>query len=390
MRKRSVAVFLCAVIVVAFGAYLLTVNQSSPTQAKIGIFYYVWYDTTSPESWNKTKIVDTPVLGDYDSCNSTVIKHHLGLIQNLSIDFVIISWWGFYDDYGKFTDNATKQLFQTAQSINSTLKFAIMVEPFPLNSSSYDYNGIYNHIYENFVKPYSPFYYNDSKPVICFFNNQNLTDNGSIPVDERFNTILVGQQNYTQWIYMDLNPYDYRDLGQNQISVTPRYDESNLSDRPGHVVVDSDLTQGVYDREWKNAIQLFRNGSVNTILISTWNEFPERTAIEPHHDATAVNQSTDFLYGKTKYYIAQIRHPTSPSLLPIYLFVGITVTSIVIAITINQFYIAKKTTSEFKTNLKNKKEKKGWVFSRAFRPYRPCLPYHPFLLVASGAFCRRL
>jgi hypothetical protein len=175
--------------------------------------------------------------------------------------------------------------------------------------------------------------------VICFFNNQNLTDNGSIPVDERFNTILVGQQNYTQWIYMDLNPYDYRDLGQNQISVTPRYDESNLSDRPGHVVVDSDLTQGVYDREWKNAIQLFRNGSVNTILISTWNEFPERTAIEPHHDATAVNQSTDFLYDKTKYYIAQIRHPTSPSLLPIYLFVGITVTSIVIAITINQFYI---------------------------------------------------
>lgn len=120
-------------------------------------------------------------------------------MQDLGIDFVIISWWGFYNDYGKFIDNATKQVFETAQSINSTLKFAIMVEPFSINNSTYNYSEIYNHIYENFVEPYSSFFYNDSKPVICFFNNQNLTDNGTIPLDERFNTITVGQQNYTQW-----------------------------------------------------------------------------------------------------------------------------------------------------------------------------------------------
>jgi hypothetical protein len=181
MRKRIIAILLCAVIVVAFGAYLLFPPSLSPSRPKIGIFYYLWYDTTSPESWNKTKIVDTPVLGDYDSCNSTVISQHLRWIQDLNIDFIIISWWGNYDDYGKYTDNATKQVFETAQNISSNLKFAIMVEPFNKTGNSYDYNGIYNHIYDNFVEPYSSLYYNDSKPVICFFNNQNLTDNGAIP-----------------------------------------------------------------------------------------------------------------------------------------------------------------------------------------------------------------
>jgi hypothetical protein len=342
MRKWIVAVFLCTVIVVAFGVYLIQPTRN-PASPKIGIFYYVWYDTTSPEAWNKTKIVDTPVLGYYDSCNSTVTSQHLNWIQDLNIDFVIISWWGTYDNYGKYTDKAIKQVFETAQRINSTLKFAVMVEPFPLNSSSYDYNGIYNHIYDNFVKPYSSFYHNDSKPVICFFNDPDhfpsLTDNGIIPLDERFNTVLVGQQPYTQWIYTDLNPYDYREHGQNQTSATPRYDESHLN-RTGNATVDIYLNQSVYDREWENATKLWKDDKIDTILISTWNEYPERTEIEPHYDATAINQSTCFLYDKTKDYITQIHNTTSPqSLLPMCLFVGITVTSIAIAITINQFYI---------------------------------------------------
>lgn len=349
MRKRIAAVFLCAVIVVAFGAYLLFPPSLSPSRPKIGIFYYVWYNPEWTVSWDTAKIVDKPVLGYYNSCDPTVIKQHLVWMQNLGIDFVIISWWGFYDDYGRFTDNAAKQVFETAQSINSTLKFAIMVEPFSTSSSSYDYNGIYNHIYENFVKPYPSFYYNGSKPVICFFNNQNLTDNGAIPLDGRFNTVLVGQQSYTQWIYTDLNPYDrfwlrstimFLEHRQYQISVTPRYDESHISGRTGNATVDIYLNESVYDREWENAIQLWKDGRIDTILISTWNEFPERTAIEPHYDATAANQSKSFLYDKTKYYINSIHNTTSsPSLLPMYLYLGITITSIIIAVSITQFYI---------------------------------------------------
>ena len=339
MGKGIVAVFLCAVIIVAFGAYLLftpTLSQSTP---KIGIFYYVWYNPDWPFSWDPAKIVDSPVLGYYNSFDPTIIRQHLIWMQDLGIDFVIISWWGFYDDYGKFTDNATKQVFETAKSINSTLKFAVIVEPFNKTGNSYDYNGIYNHIYDNFVAPYpSLYYYNGSKPAICFFNNQSLTDNGTIPRDERFNTILVGQQNYTQWIYTDLNYKDYpAHEPLNQISVTPRYDESNLSDRIGKVKVDIYLNESVYDKEWMNATQLFRNGSISTILISTWNEYPERTEIEPHHDATALNQDPYFLYNKTKDYITQIRQQT-----PEYSYTLAATAVIFIAVTINYVTIQRR------------------------------------------------
>ena len=335
MRKRIVAVFMCAVIVVAFGAYLIQPTRN-PSNPMIGTFYYTWYNPDSSVSWDTAKIVDKPVLGYYNSCDPTIIKQHLNWMQNVGIDFVITSWWGFYDDYGTFTDTATKQVFETAQNINSTLKFAVMVEPFHVNSSSYNYAEIYNHIYDNFVAPYSSLYYKDSKPVICFFNNQSLTDNGNIPKDERFNTVLVGQQSYTQWIYTNLNRYDYRACGDYQTSVTPRYDESHLN-RTRNLMIDIYLNESTYDTEWENAIQLWKDGKINTILISTWNEFPERTAIEPHIDATASNQSTHFLYDKTKYYINQIQQSTS--MLPAYLLAGLTAVLLVSAITINQFYV---------------------------------------------------
>jgi hypothetical protein len=306
MRRVFFAVFLCIVIAVAFVAYVIITEK--PTPPKVGIFYYVWYNPSSEVSWNRTKITDQPVLGFYNSSDRAIIRQHLLWMKELNIDFVVISWWGFYDDYGRFIDNAAKQVFETAQSINGTLKFAIMVEPFNKTGNSYDYNGIYNYIYDTFVAPYSSLYYNDSKPVICFFNNKNLTDNGNVPQDgkSRFNMILVGQQPYTQWIYTDLNPYDYRTLGQNQISVTPRYDESHIPDRKGNVTVDIYLNESYYDREWENATKLWQEGTIDTILISTWNEYPERTAIEPHIDATAVNPDPYFLYNKTKGYINQI------------------------------------------------------------------------------------
>ena len=316
MKKGIAAVFTCTIILVAFGACLSTVGQPSPISAKIGIFYYAWYNPDWPISWDTTKIVDTPVLGYYNSCDPATIRQHLIWIQDLGIDFVVISWWGFYDDYGKFTDNAAKQAFETAANISSTLKIAIMVEPFNKTGSSYDFNGICDHIYENFVALY-PFlyYYNGNKPMICFFNNQSLTDNGTIPLnDERFNAIIVGQQSYADWIYTDLNPYEYRALGQNQTSVTPRYDESHIPDRTGNATVDVYLNESVYNKEWMDATQLFRNQRITTILISTWNEFPERTAIEPHNDSTAVNQDPYFLYNITRDYVTQIRQQNpSPS-----------------------------------------------------------------------------
>ncbi len=317
LDKTSKMFFGCLAIFAIFAFSILPsgLGQSASVGPEIGIFYYVWYDANSEESWDNSMIVDTPILGFYDSSNSTVIGQHLSWIEALGIDFVIVSWWGNCDDFGRFTDLAAKQVFETARYTNSNLKFAIMVEPYPLDSDSYNYAEIYSHIHDTFVTPYPSLYYIDPQPVICFYNDPghypSLTDNGAIPLDERFNTILVGQEPYTQWIYTDLISGGSR---PNQVSVTPRYDESRLPDRPGRVRIDVRLNQGVYGMEWNRAIQLWHEGKINTVLISTWNEFYERTAIEPHFDATAANKDPYLLYVRTKYFIEQIHKPfSSPS-----------------------------------------------------------------------------
>jgi len=303
MRRWLVALLLCILILSAVVVYLIYL----PPSVNVGIFYYVWYDPSLEVSWERSKIIDQPVLGFYNSSDPAVIRQHLIWMKELGIDFVVISWWGFYDDYGKFTDNAAKQVFKIAEDNMINLKFAIMVEPFNESGSSYDYAGIYNHIYDDFVLPHSSVYYNDGKPLICFFNDEHLTGKGTIPCDGRFDTILVGQSDYVQWVYTDLNYYvkPTRNPYTTQTSVTPRYDDSRV--RTPSCVVDPNLTQGIYDKEWENAIQLLKERKIDTILITSWNEYPERTAIEPHYDATAPNLDPYFLYNKTRDYINQIK-----------------------------------------------------------------------------------
>jgi len=292
----------------------ITFKVKPASTVNIGLFYYTWYDTTSDESWNRSKIVDTPFLGLYDSSNSTVINQHLEWIEDLDVDFVILSWWGFNDSYGNFNDNVAKQILSKAQEGKNFLKFAIMVEPFNKdNGATYDYATIYDHIYNEFVAPFQYVYYQEEKPLLYFFNdpdhNPSLTPNGTIPQDERFTTKIVGTQHYAQWIYTDLNnntkptknPYT------DQTSVTPRYDDTRIPERENHCIVDANLDQGTYNAQWQNAINLFKEERITTITITSWNEYPERTAIEPHHDATATNPDPYFLYNKTMDYIREVR-----------------------------------------------------------------------------------
>ena len=115
---------------------------------------------------------------------------------------------------------------------------------------------------------------------------------------------MVGEQSYTQWTYNNLNVNDPANNvpHASEISVTPRYDDSRLN-RTKSSIVDPNLTQGTYNQEWQKAVQLWKDGKIDTIMITSWNEYPERTAIEPHYDNTSVNQDPYFLYNQTRAYI---------------------------------------------------------------------------------------
>lgn len=283
MRRLFGAVLICVIIVGAITAFFMWKPGEDKIipRPQVGIFYYAWYGALESD-WKASWFVDFPIsdLGNYSSLNRTAIQKQLVLIEDLGVDFVVISWWGFDDDYERFVDAATKIVFETAQSINSTLKFAVMVEPTHSRPDSsklgepYDYSGIYSHIYDKFVVPYSWVYYNHTggKPLICFFNNGILTPNGIVPKDDRFNVVLVGTESYVQWVYTYLTNQT-QGPHTTQTSVTTRYDNSRMPEGNSNLTTDPKLTEGNYDKQWQDAIELVGKGKIDTILITSWNEY---------------------------------------------------------------------------------------------------------------------
>jgi hypothetical protein len=123
MRRWLVVFLLCILVVSAVVAYMVTIPSPSPSptpaRVNVGIFYYVWYADGSGVSWNRSKIPDQPILGYYNSSDPAVIIQHILWMRELGVDFVVVSWWGFYDDYGKFTDDTAKQVFEVAAALGA-------------------------------------------------------------------------------------------------------------------------------------------------------------------------------------------------------------------------------------------------------------------------------
>jgi hypothetical protein len=64
---------------------------------KTGIYYFTWYNE---QRWNEVPATDTPILGQYDSADPSVISWQLDLIRYCGIDYVIFQLipdddWGF-------------------------------------------------------------------------------------------------------------------------------------------------------------------------------------------------------------------------------------------------------------------------------------------------------
>lgn len=318
MKKYIVTVFLIGILTgfgvcyVYFSLRDLDEESTSLCHVQTGIFYYLWYDPAESVSWEYPKICDKPVLGYYNSCDSEVIRRHFVWLSDLRINFVIISWWGFYNQsrWNSFINNATHKIFKIAREDVTNVKFCIMVEPFNwTNNPTYNFTEIYDYVYDNFITSYPTVYYDyEGKPLICFFNDKNLTPNGNMPKDSRFTIKIVGQQSYADWIYTDLISVTGPTSRNKQISVTPRFDDSRFR-TPSHIV-DKDLCEEVYDQQWERAIEYAKKGMIDVITICSWNEYPERTAIEPHWDADAYDHSPYFLYYKTRKYINVLKGET--------------------------------------------------------------------------------
>jgi hypothetical protein len=307
------------------------------SQVSVGAYYYVWYDEGSGNRhWNSTllgqsaslvwNVVDTPLLGYYSSQNTTLVKQHLDWMKELGIDFIIISWWG----PNSYEDNATKIVFSTLNQTGYPIQAAVMVEPYD-SANTYNFETICNYIYNTFASQYSDIYMKiEDKPLVCFHSDANMTGTETrrsdiYYSDARFTKRIVGCNSYVDWWYgMPSNtnnsiapPLSPKD---NMMCIEPRYDNFYINGTPT-ARYDIDYTDGPYDHEWDVTIQLAAQNKVNYVTLDSWNQYHERTQIEPH--------STDGKYAlsiftKTKSYIDQIKSPQQQGSDPLpYIIVGL-------------------------------------------------------------------
>ncbi len=291
----------------------------------VAVFFYVWYERGKERGhWAHRTVVDEPAIGYYSSMDIDAIEWQLKMIRDAGIDVLFISWWG----PGSYEDRAAKIVFSLLRRYG--LKAAILVEPFrgsDLWSALVSYGPEFWHmvlpyIEREFIDRYPDAYFRlCGKPLILMFAPVGLF---YTPRDDRYvfrvvavyNDILeaIGlRANWDLWPWY-LAPWT-RPEGSvaliersgGYVAIAPRYDDTiscELGERTwcNQRLLDPTYSLGIYAREWhwilKHAKELC------LVAIYSWNEYHERSEIEPHIDATAHGCSP---YNVTREYARRLR-----------------------------------------------------------------------------------
>ncbi|WP_148676726.1 hypothetical protein [Staphylothermus marinus] len=289
----------------------------------VGIYFYPWYSINPVRHWNEsssTTVVDKPIWRFYDSRNTSIINQQLRLIREAGIDFIVFSWWGA----NSFEDNATRIIVEYLRNYN--LKFAIMIEPY-LGSDHPEYynytfwNNTLNYIKTNYIDPYNDIYvYLDGKPLVLAFNPIGMNYNPSNDFPQytiRITGNDIDNAKYQDWDYwpdyIDVSNVELKIRIDGFVSIMPRYDDTFL--RSSGICIDQNYTERLYVREWEWI--LMRRDQISIVMITSWNEYHERTMIEPHIDYTA-NVDPYYIYNITKNYIHRLKQDNN--ILPSYIY----------------------------------------------------------------------
>ena len=319
----------------------------------VGTFLYLWYGYNSTSHrwtgglgtshWNDTSsglVKDKPSLGYYASLDNETLGAQLSEMKNAGISVIIVSWWGT----GNTTqsgdsatldgaiNNATSNLFRYLEATKSQWQFkvAMMVEPFnqTYNMTPHDYVRLYDYLYVHYYRPFDDLMLNwQGKPLLASFNADwsgygGGFQAGRLPSNSTFTYRLVGGRpnpvDWNFWAGMNFldasggnaepQNYEYDPVvsPDGEVGISPTYDDYYLwlaHQRPGYMRFDYQMSEGMYGSEWTYV--LGKAGSVSLVLIYSWNEYHERTAIEPHVDASSPLPPS-YLLNQTERYVSEL------------------------------------------------------------------------------------
>ncbi len=273
-------------------------------------YYYVWYGRgLGHRHWNDTpagEVIDVPLLGFYSSYSTLTIVTQLALMKLAGIDGVIVSWWG----PGSYEDRVAKRVFRYLRIFG--LKGCIMIEPFITGSvtrardvyNSSFWSHVLSYIEKNFIEPYPHTYIRiDGKPLVLAFapvgvfyrpHPKNLVIRiVGLFVDQvnQLSSITGARLDWDLWpwyIPLSRGFHGLRIRVGGYVALSPRYDPAievvEGTDREDPLVMDRSYTHLTYLMEWIWVVKHL--DSVRIVAIYSWNEYHERSEIEPHIYAT--------------------------------------------------------------------------------------------------------
>jgi hypothetical protein len=321
--KAFLSLFFCVLLVLPVSLARVSRADFSdvvPNKIQVGAYFYSWYElaywggtASNGCNWTYPDVQDMPVIGDYDSSNRSVIDQQLDWASDLKIDFFIMSWFG----NGSLTDNVTKIFFDEASKHVTNVKLCIMIDW--LSSLPYNYTFLQDYVWDNFVAPYPNIYYcfpnghGVSCPLLCWYNQDNATDPSLLlpNLQSRFTSKTVGHKPYVDWVYhtalIDWSYYDYTQPREQCYALCPRFDDTTVFGRVGTFYRDPCYSEGFYTGDWASCLGNASLGRVCVVTICSWNEYEERSEIEPHIDRTAFTNDPYYIYNITKLNILKLK-----------------------------------------------------------------------------------
>jgi hypothetical protein len=283
-----------------------------------------WNDTSCLNCPGNGYVVDTPIDNYYVSDSNSTFTSQLSQMEWAGLSYAILSWWGNGNGReNEAINKAVLDFFSYLKLTNSNFKAAIMVDAFQnaVNQTTAWFDSTYAYIYDTFVSPYSQWYFTfQGKPLILFFNPVNMSN---FYQDSKFTVRTIGNRpNPVNWTWWDAPPEYYQGEGGNvdytndignpvisvdgEVTIIPRID-SFYCCQPSYLRFDVSLQPvnnvTLYQYEWNYV--LGNISKVHLILIYSWNEYKERTAIEPHYDY-ASNVPPNYLLDMTRNYVERL------------------------------------------------------------------------------------
>jgi hypothetical protein len=244
----------------------------------VGVHYFAWYQSVQGQWGNGATFVSgdapRPALGPYESADTDVIDTHIRQIVDAGFDFVILQVvpqtpWNWTNAHTFFKRVAGHPL-KVAVMLDGLYTAPAHVKAEWVEKAKAEFTGYTNY-----------FMYHDRPLVMLFASRVNFTVTGPVmrniywspsygPGANAFNPDSI------------LHPHDWpfwaptpQPLVNGVVPVIPGYVDSHL-ERPDPMVHPRDGGR-MYHEQWQHALRQ----RPELIIVYSWNEYFEQTAIEP-------------------------------------------------------------------------------------------------------------